>query len=67
LSGGIEDYESSQATAVKGGRETYILTERNGITNLSIESDMGEEYFDMMSALWDKALEKIKKLAEEMN
>jgi uncharacterized protein YndB with AHSA1/START domain len=62
---GAEDYESEGAKATKGSRETYHLSEKNGVTTLDIESDMGSEYFEMMSKSWDKALEKIKALAEK--
>ena len=60
---GEEDFDSEEAQKVKGAYEKYFLTEENGTTTLSIESDMGEEYFDMMSGAWDKALEKIETLS----
>ena len=44
----------------------YRLSGENGKTLLSIESDMMEEYFDMMSEAWDRALEKIKAMAEKL-
>jgi len=62
---GKEDYESAAAKAVKEGYETYILSGQNGATQLSIECNMGAEYFDMMSAAWESALQKIKELSEE--
>lgn len=61
---GKEDYESDAAKAVKGGHETYVLSGADGITQLSIECDMGAEYFDMTSSAWDRALQKIKELSE---
>jgi len=61
---GKEDYESEMAKAVKGGRETYLLSGKNVITQLSIESDMAEEMFESMSLSWDKALQKIQELSE---
>ncbi|MES2731590.1 MAG: SRPBCC domain-containing protein [Bacteroidota bacterium] len=64
INAGIEDYESEDAKQVKGGRETYLLSEKDGITNLSIESGMTEQYFESMSLAWDKALQKIKDLSE---
>ena len=65
INDGIEDYESETAKQVKGGIETYHLSEKKGITELSIECDMGAEYFEMMSQAWDKAVLKIKSLAEK--
>ena len=62
---GVEDYESEMSKAVKGTRETYKLSEKNGVTHLDISCEMGEEYFDMMSAAWDRALQKIKGFAEQ--
>ncbi|MBC7920649.1 MAG: SRPBCC domain-containing protein [Ferruginibacter sp.] len=64
---GIEEYESDDAKNVKGGRETYRLSEKAGITQLSIESDMLAEYFESMSLSWDKALQKIKELSEAVS
>jgi uncharacterized protein YndB with AHSA1/START domain len=61
---GKEDYDSNMAQDVKGGREIYRLAEKYGVTQLDIESDMTPEYFDTMSQSWDKALQKIKSLAE---
>lgn len=61
---GKEDYESEMAKAIKGGREIYLLSGKNGITQLSIESDMAEEMFESMSLSWGKALQKIKELSE---
>ncbi|MDQ3550213.1 MAG: VOC family protein, partial [Bacteroidota bacterium] len=60
----VEDYESEGAKAMKGGKEIYILKGENGTTHLDIASDMGDEWFDSMSVAWDKALQKVKQLAE---
>jgi len=62
---GLEDYDSEVAKKVKGGQESYILTDVDGATNLAISSDMDPEYYEMMSEQWDVALEKIKTLAEQ--
>jgi uncharacterized protein YndB with AHSA1/START domain len=64
VNAGVEDYESATAEEVKGGLEVYRLAEKNGITHLSIACDMSEEMFEAMSSAWDKALQKIKQLAE---
>ena len=63
---GVEDYTSEMAKDMKGGHEIYRLSGVNGKTILSIESDMMEEYFDMMSKAWDLALEKIKAISEKI-
>jgi len=65
LMNGVEDIDSEDAQHVKGGREVYNLVESEGGTQLTVGGDISEEYFDMMSAKWDKALLKIKELLEE--
>jgi len=60
---GKEDFDSEEAQKVKGTFEKYFLSETNGVTTLSIESDMPEEHFDMMSEAWDRALAKIETLS----
>jgi uncharacterized protein YndB with AHSA1/START domain len=64
LANGKEDYESEMAKNFKGARETYRLSDVNGKTRLDIECDMGDEYADQMSAMWEIALEKIRELSE---
>lgn len=61
---GKEDYESDVSKNVKGGLETYRLSEKDGVTYLSIECDMAPELFESMSLLWEKALQKVKELSE---
>jgi uncharacterized protein YndB with AHSA1/START domain len=62
---GKEDLTSPEAAKYAGGKESYSLFDSNNGTQLDISSDMSEEMFDSMSAKWDKALEKVKQLAEE--
>lgn len=61
---GVEDYSSNDARNVQGGLEKYQLSEKKGVTHLSIACDMGEVFFESMSLAWDKALQKIKQLSE---
>lgn len=61
---GKEDVESEGAKAVKGGRETYTLTEEDGKTHLAISTAMGEDWYDTMVQAWDRALLKLKDMAE---
>lgn len=46
-------------------REKYLLREQDGVTTLSVNSDMPEEYFNEMDASMTKALQTIKELAEQ--
>lgn len=64
VNGSTEDYDSEEARALKGSRETYRLSDKDGATQVAVEVDMAEEYYEMMSEAWDKALVKIKELAE---
>lgn len=65
LESGVEDYESEMANQMKGGRETYKISETDEGTYLEVELDIAQEYFEMMSSMWENALEKIKELAEQ--
>jgi hypothetical protein len=61
---GVEDYTSQVAQALKGKRESYRLAEQNGLVLLSISADLSDLYADQMEPAWDRALQKIKNLAE---
>jgi len=63
---GKEDYDSKQAQTIKGGQERYNITEKENGSGLEINSDMTEEYYDMMSESWEKALQLIKQEAERV-
>jgi uncharacterized protein YndB with AHSA1/START domain len=65
LNHGVEDPESDDLPKWKGCREAYLLSEKSGVTTLSIESEVPEEYFEPFKPLWDKSLQKIKELAEK--
>lgn len=60
---GEDDFDSEMAQQMKGSRENYYLSESNGVTTLKIEVDMGDDWIDMMSKAWDKALDKIEELS----
>ena len=61
---GQEDFTSEAALATKGSQETYTLVSASNGTALDITCDMDENYFDMMSGMWENAVQKIKKLSE---
>jgi len=61
---GSEDYDSENAKKMQGGKEIYRISESKGVTQLDVSADMSDEYFVMMSNAWDKALLKLKELAE---
>nr|WP_224996143.1 SRPBCC domain-containing protein [Cesiribacter sp. SM1] len=47
-----------------GSLENYSFENRNGSTLLSVDMDANQEFREMFSALWPKALEKLKALCE---
>jgi hypothetical protein len=62
---GKEDYESEGAREMKGGIESYTLSEKSNGVELAISCDMAEQWFDQINEAWDRALLKIKELAEK--
>ena len=62
--GGQEQYDSQEALAWRGAKESYFVSENDGITTLIIESDVLEDYFDELDKDWDKALLIVKELSE---
>ena len=61
---GEEDTTSEIAIAMRGSQEIYTLEPSGNGTVLAITCEMGESYFDMMSAAWENALKQIKQLSE---
>lgn len=62
---GIEDFTSEEVmNGIKGTTERYALSESDGVTNLEVALNINENWFDMMSEGWDKAVVKIKELSE---
>ena len=64
VGGGGDDTESEQARLWSGTRETYRLAEAGGGTHLEISAPMDDAYYDDMVGAWDRALARVKELAE---
>ena len=64
VGGGDDDTESEQARLWSGTHETYRLTVAGGRTHLAISAPMEAAYYDEMVGAWDRALERVKELAE---
>lgn len=64
LVNGKEDGEHKEAAKWKGLTETYRAADQQGGTHLKIEQDITPEYADHFNTAWQKALEKVKELAE---
>jgi len=67
LVNGKEDTESQEANNIKGYFETYRISGTSNNNRLDIELDTSDEYADMFNNMWDKALQRIKELAENNN
>lgn len=61
---GKEDVESDEVKAWAGAMENYTLTDEDGKTKLVIDIDLAEEWVENMEAVWPKALEKLRGIAE---
>ena len=66
LNHGVEDPESDDLPKWRGCGEAYLLSEKGGVTTLSIESEVPEDYFELFKPLWNKSLQKIKELADKL-
>ena len=47
------------------GFENYTFEENNGVTEVTVELDVIEDFLDYMNDTWPKALNKLKELCEE--
>lgn len=62
---GVEDTESEEARKWAPAFENYTFTEKDGKTTVAVDMDIDKGYEEMFNEMWPKALEKLKKLAEE--
>ncbi len=61
---GVEDTKSDKVKGWAGALENYTLREFDGITELSADMDMNEEYKEMFMKTFPMALEQVKILSE---
>jgi hypothetical protein len=61
---GVEDTSSDRVKEWAGAHENYTLKKVNGKTELSVDMDITEEFKEMFSQMWPKALDNVKKLSE---
>ena len=61
---GVEDTTSDDVKPWAGSHEDYTLKKVNGKTELSVDMDITEEFKEMFSNMWPKALQNVKKLSE---
>ncbi len=62
---GKEDTSSEAAKAWAGAHENYTFKERDGTTEVLVDTDTTEQDKEMFQDLWPKALQKLKQLAEK--
>jgi hypothetical protein len=64
---GVEDTTSDKVKGWSGAREDYTLKAVDGKTELTVDMDINDEYKDMFSEMWPKAMESIRSIAERNN
>nr|WP_121270166.1 SRPBCC domain-containing protein [Pedobacter schmidteae] len=62
---GVEDLTSEEVKAWAGAHENYRLKNINGATEVAIDMDITDEYKEMFTEMWPKALTNLKSLAEQ--
>jgi uncharacterized protein YndB with AHSA1/START domain len=60
IKGGVEQPQSDWA----GAKETYYLSENNGVTEVTVELDTVDEYLQYFKDTFPKALQLLKQLSE---
>lgn len=65
LEGENEITEGAEIENWAGAMENYSFHENNGLTTVTVECDVTEEYADHFKTIWPKALDKLKEIAEK--
>ena len=64
LKGTQEITEGPEVASWAGNLENYSFKEHQGITTVTVTSEVPEDYLDYFNATWSKALDKLKELSE---
>jgi uncharacterized protein YndB with AHSA1/START domain len=64
IAGGVEDTTSEDAQKIAGTHENYSFAEADGVTTVSVDIDVAEEWAEDFAEMWPRALAKLKELAE---
>ncbi len=64
LKDGVEDTTSDMAKKFAPAFENYTFTEKDGVTLVSVDIDVAEEFADFFTETWPKAIAKIKEISE---
>ncbi|MCU0285197.1 MAG: SRPBCC domain-containing protein [Acidobacteria bacterium] len=62
---GIEDMESPESKKWVPAYENYTFRQRDGVTEVSVDMDVLEDFAKMMEDMWPKALVKLKTICEQ--
>ena len=62
---GVEDTTSEKVAEWAGATENYTLSEKDGKTEVVVDMDITDEFYDMFKDVFPKALNKLKELAEK--
>ena len=65
IKNGVEDTAAAAAAGWAGATENYTLKEEGNKTEVVVDMDISEEFFEMFSQVWPKALNSLKELAEQ--
>jgi Activator of Hsp90 ATPase homolog 1-like protein len=62
---GVEDTTSEEVKTWAPFKENYIFEEKNGVTTFTVDMETTDEYHSQMLEMWQKALLKLKEVAEK--
>jgi hypothetical protein len=62
---GVEDTTSEEAKKWAPAYENYTFKEKDGVTEVLVDSDVDEQEAESMNELWLAALPKLKEIAEK--
>lgn len=65
VSNGVVDTESEKVKQWAGAMENYTLTNKDGKTEVLVEIDITADYLEYFDNTWPKALNELKRLAEQ--
>ena len=65
LDGDTEITTGEQVEKWAGGHENYTYQENNGVTTVTVDIDVIDEYLDYFNSHYPKALDKLKEIAEQ--
>lgn len=65
LDGDKEITSGPEIESWAGGLENYAFNEKDGITTVTIEIDIAEDFQDYFDTAWPKALQKLRQLVEQ--